>query len=104
MDSKSHQAVLDGCQRGPRSMPACQIIAPMGRRCARDPIEARELHLNKHLGSSSAQVTENVWIWQNVTFSGVAASGSFVPNAVYRGSPDNVGFRAAAINTSMSDM
>ena len=30
--------------------------------------------------------------------------GSYVPNAVYRGSPKNVGFRATAIITSTSEM
>lgn len=32
------------------------------------------------------------------------AHDRFVPNAVYRGSPDNVGFRKTVITTSMSDM
>jgi len=31
-------------------------------------------------------------------------SVGFVPNVVYRGSPDNVGFRKTAIATLMSDM
>lgn len=33
-----------------------------------------------------------------------AANGSFVPNVVYRGSLDNVGFRATIIAASVSEM
>ncbi len=40
----------------------------------------------------------------NLPFPARLANRRFVPNAVYRGSPKNVRFRAATIPTSMSDM
>jgi len=40
----------------------------------------------------------------NSTFLGMVPTGRFVPNAVYRGSHDNVGFWATAVTTSTSDM